>query len=195
MAGIPLFIAEPTGTSRLALRRFRHRDEIGGHRHDATVVVGENEPVTGRGPDGTVPSRVTGERVPHDDPRWPGRCSCGEPFRDDDRWQVNELDWHEGGGHRFTWGVGSWEIPAGATMRVPWRDLDGRAPAWMIALPNGTNWCTNDRASVPGDSNGLGPYWGVTGTVPAITVSPSIDDRDPARPWHGWIRNGELVEA
>lgn len=191
MTGIPLFIAEPTGTCRLSLRRFRMREQADGHRHDATVIIDENAPVTPPKPDGTKP--VTDHRVPRGDPRWPARCECGDLFADDDYWQVNELDWHEGGGRRFAWGIGSWDGAPGAMIRAEWRDVAGRPPAWLVFLPNGSHWCTNDRSS--GDGSQIGPYWDVTGTAPLITVSPSIDDRSPSRPWHGWIRDGGLVGA
>lgn len=192
--GIPLFIAEPDGTCRLALRRFRHGDP-GGHRHDAIIVIDERAAVGPRKPEGGKEQWVINDRVQRDDPRWPAACECGEPFRDDDEWQVNELDWHEGTGGRFAWGIGSWDGIPGAMIRSPWRDYDGRPPAWVIFLPNGSHWNTNDRAASREPGGKLGPYWEVTGTAPAITVHPSIDDQDPDRPWHGWIRNGELVDA
>lgn len=190
--GIPLYIVEPTGTCRLALRRFRHRDDSEDHFHDVTVIINENARVTPDNPDGTKP--VTDHRVRHDDPLWPTRCDCGEPFTEADVRQVNELDWYEGNGHRFAWGIGSWDGSPGAVMRTPWRDVDGRSPAWHVCLPNRTWWNTNDRAST-GPGNELGPYWDVTGTPPGITVSPSIDDRSSSRPWHGWIRSGVLEPA
>lgn len=191
MTGIPLFTAEPTGTCRLVLRRFCF-GRSDGHGHDASVVIGEDEPATPRNPDGTRP--LTGRRIPHDDPRWPAACTgCGEPFAPSDEWQVNELDWYEGGGQRFCWGTGNWDGPPGAMIRSPWRDAEGRPPAWVVFLPNGTYWNTNDRAS--GEGNQIGGYWDVTGTAPAITVSPSINDTSPSRPWHGWVRDGRLEDA
>ena len=191
MTSIPLFIAEPTGTCRLVLRRFRLRGDSG-HRCDASAVIDEDAPVTPDNPDGTKP--VTDHRVPRDDSRWPTLCTCGEPFGPDDRWQVNELDWYEGAGQRFAWGVGSWDGIPGAVMRTTWRDVDGRPPAWHICLPNRTWWNTNDRAA-GGAGNQLGPYWTVSGEAPMFTVSPSIDDQSPSRPWHGWIRDGMLNPA
>lgn len=186
-AGIPLFIAEPTGTCRLVLRRFRHGPGSG-HYHDASAVIDENAPVSApRG--GRV---ITGDRVSHGEPGWPERCPCGEAFTDADEWQVNELDWYEGAGHRFAFGVGSWGGPPGAMIRADWRDDEGRPPGWLVFLPNGRTWCTNERATAEGSR--LGPYWDVTGEPPLITVSPSIDDRG-SQPWHGWIRDGELVQA
>jgi hypothetical protein len=188
--GISLFIAEPTGTCRLSLRRFRHADD-GGHFHDASVVIDEDAQCVPRSAPGGKPS--ADDRIGHDDPRWPGACSCGEPFRDGDRWQVNEIDWYEGTGGRFAWGSGAWDGIPGAMIRAPWRDSEGRPPAWTVFLPNGAYWNTNDPSS--GEGNKLGPLWEVTGNAPLITVSPSIDDRDPSRPWHGWIRNGILEPA
>jgi hypothetical protein len=196
MTGVALFLVEPTGTCRLSLRRFRLRDEgSDGHYHNASVIMDENASCTPRRDDGYRSPDDRAGRVPHDDPRWPAACeTCGEPFREDDEWQVNELDWYEGGGQRFAWGIGSWDGPPGAVMRAEWRDVEGRPPAWHICLPNRSWWNTNDRASGdPGTQ--LGPYWDVTGEAPRFTVSPSIDDRSPSRPWHGWIRDGELVGA
>lgn len=193
-SGIPLFIAAPTGRCRLALRRYRYDEDHDGHLHDATVFIGEDEPCGPRNPDGSRDQWVADERVGHDDPRWPAACACGEPFRAADRWQVNELDWHEGTGGRFAWGIGSWSGPPGAMIRAPWRDVDGRPPAWLVFLPNGTSWCTNDRAVIRDGGKRFGPYWDVTGEPPRITVAPSIDDRG-TQPWHGWIRDGQLVRV
>ena len=191
MAGIPLFIAPPAGTCRLALRRFRYGDPGDGHRHDVTVVVGDDEPCTPRTGDGRKP--VSEDRIPHDDPRWPEACDCGELFTAEDQWQVSEREWYEGGGQRFAWGIGSWDGPPGAMIRAAWRDREDRPEAWVIFLPNGEFWCTNDRAS-RGAGTELGPYWTVTGTAPDLTVHPSINDTG-AKPWHGWIRDGELAPA
>lgn len=194
MAGIPLFIAEPTGTCRLSLRRFRHRTSEGEHFHDTTVIIDENAPVTPDNPDGTKP--ITDHRVPRDDPRWPASCPCGEPFGPGDQWQVNELDWYQGpGGQLFAWGIGSWDGIPGAVMRTTWRDVDGRPPAWHVCLPNQAWWNTNDRSAPAQGETAFGPYWTVTGEPPNITVSPSIDDQSPSRPWHGWIRAGALESA
>lgn len=189
---IPLWVAEPTGTCRLTLRRFCYGDSSA-HRHDATTVIDENAPDHSRRPDGT---RYTpDDLIAHDDPRWPRTCECGHSFTPSDEWQVNEISWFEGSGARFAWGSGAWDGPPGAMIRAPWRDYEGRPPAWVIFLPNGTWWCTNDRAALRTETSKLGPYWDVTGDAPRLTVMPSIDDRNPERPWHGWVRDGELVKA
>jgi hypothetical protein len=94
-----------------------------------------------------------------------------------------------------------------------WRYASGDVPGrecWWIVLPNTkpqdpgycteVSWRTTDRASDP--PHGM---WDVTGTMPLITVSPSIDvecwvvrDGQTVREgsyWHGWIRSGVLESA
>ena len=61
-----LWIAEPTGTCRLVLRRFRLTTDPDGHMHDASVVIEDDTP-------------VSGTQVPDDDPRWPAACSAPPP--------------------------------------------------------------------------------------------------------------------
>jgi hypothetical protein len=65
-----------------------------------------------------------------------------------------------------------------------WRDHE----CWAVVLPNRVVWYS----SLPAQD---GAYWTVTGEAPALTVTPSINDTDPANPWHGFITNGELVDA
>lgn len=78
------------------------------------------------------------------------------------------------------------QLKAGDMWREPDLDSAEHGECWAIVLPNRTVWYTTVSAQD-------GSYWTVTGTAPKLTVHPSIDDRDPNRPWHGWIRNGELV--
>ncbi|MGH6654059.1 MAG: DUF6527 family protein [Actinocrinis sp.] len=90
--------------------------------------------------------------------------------------------------------LASVDVPgSGALLKAGdmWREseLDGvHGECWAIVLPNRTVWYSTVSAED-------GSYWKVTGSAPALTVHPSIDDRDTNRPWHGWIRNGELVSA
>jgi uncharacterized protein DUF6527 len=81
--------------------------------------------------------------------------------------------------------------PIGAMWREPGHDVDG-IECWAILLPNRAVWYTTQTT---GRVGGVWQRWTVTGTPPLITVTPSIDDRDPHNPWHGWIRDGELVPA
>lgn len=66
-----------------------------------------------------------------------------------------------------------------------WRD---EHCGWAVVLPNRTVWYS-------GIASSSGAMWTTTGEAPNLTVTPSINDTDPNRPWHGWIRNGELVPA
>ena len=65
-----------------------------------------------------------------------------------------------------------------------WRDWAAKRPPIAVVCPNGEEWGI-DRWS----SNGTG--WTVTGGPPNITCSPSIVAGD----YHGWLRNGEFVNA
>lgn len=69
-----------------------------------------------------------------------------------------------------------------------WRDDFGDVRGWAVLLPNGTVWHTWQPATD-------GICWDVTGEAPALTVSPSILDRSPSGTWHGWIRDGVLLDA
>jgi len=65
-----------------------------------------------------------------------------------------------------------------------WRDHE----CWAVVLPNMTIWYS-------GIASASGSMWTTTGDAPNLTVTPSIDDQDPGRPWHGFIRDGRLVGA
>lgn len=77
-----------------------------------------------------------------------------------------------------------WTVQPGDMWPVPRWDEPERE-CWAIVLPNLHVWYTTDRA---------GGLWDLAGTAPDITVSPSINC-EGGRSWHGWIRNGELVDA
>jgi hypothetical protein len=71
----------------------------------------------------------------------------------------------------------------GDVWRAPHLDLDGRE-AYVVVLPGGRFWYTTQKAG--------GEFWGVEGDPEHMTVTPSIN---VAGVWHGWIRNGEFVDA
>jgi hypothetical protein len=101
------------------------------------------------------------------------------------------------------------EREPGMMWRYPSGDEAGRE-CWWIVLPSTrprapgyaseVSWRTTDRASSPPHE-----MWAVSGVPPLIAVSPSVDaecwgmrDGQPAREgsyWHGWIRDGALVDA
>lgn len=39
------------------------------------------------------------------------------------------------------------------------------------------------------------PVWSASGTVENLTIQPSIDSTTPPCHWHGWIRDGQTVDA
>lgn len=197
--GIPLVIAEPTGLYRRDLRRFtwgrsdgrlcpgREQEQPPWQGHDALVII---DHVTWE-----ESELVHGDNWPHDDERWPKQCSnCGYRFLDDDQWQRNDSRiYRRPDGYEFAhWGSLK-EVPPGTMWRVEWADehMSNRHPqrveSWCVVLPDGGQWITSQPAAG-------GDFWTVNGTPPMIDVSPSIWHSQP-NGWHGFIRNGELVDA
>lgn len=181
-----LRIAEFTGRYERVLRRFCWTREgrcESGAGHDASAVIGQ------------VPAaeaaRAHGDNWPHDDPRWPDRCAaCGYAFTDGDQWQRNDNRVFAVDGTEFAfWGSFGRCAPPGAMVRADWYDEFAEVPgeSWLIALPDGGEWITTQKASGGG-------HWDVTGTPPHITVSPSIWHNAP-HGWHGFIRDGILADA
>jgi Family of unknown function (DUF6527) len=83
-------------------------------------------------------------------------------------------------------GAGTDSIEVGDMWRWERADRDGRE-AWAVMLPGRRIWWTTDHAAGGGG-------WEATGEPPAITVTPSIWVSPPDG-WHGWIRDGQLVDA
>lgn len=187
---IPLQIAEPTTRCRRDLRRFTFRgkavtpcnNEWG---HDATNTLGEISLDDA--------NRTHGDNWPHDDWNWPSVCErCGYKFRPEDEWQRNDNPLYRlPDGTEFTLWGGAVEGPPGAMVRATWFDEFSDHPdgieSWLIVLPDKGTWITSQKASGGG-------YWTVTGIAPNITASPSVFHNAPTG-WHGWVRNGELVDA
>jgi Family of unknown function (DUF6527) len=197
--GIPLVVAEPTGMYRRDLRRFTY-----GSIGSKTICPGRDQGLYPQGHDATVvlgfvteaeAERVHGDNWPRDDSRWPSHCAtCDYRFADEDEWQRNDNRlYRRPDGFEFAhWGSMK-AVPPGTMWRVPWADKQHsvhhlqHVESWCAVLPDGGTWITSQDASGGG-------YWTVNGTPPAIDVSPSIWHSRPDG-WHGWIRNGELVDA
>jgi hypothetical protein len=158
--------------------------------HDAHAIIGE-VPEADR-------EAAHGDNWPHDDPAWPPACErCGYQFAESDRWQRNDNrivalpDGTEFAMH------GSFGLcaPPGAMVRASWYDDFAQKEfqpgeleeSWLISLPDGGEWITTQKATDGG-------HWIVTGTPPVITASPSIFHNAPSG-WHGFVRDGELVDA
>lgn len=184
--GTPLQIAEPTGRYLRTLRRYsssgNHTECPASGYHNASSDIGE---ITDDVAD------AAGDNWPHDDQRWPKACPCGYEFAEGDRWQRNDRRIYRlpDGAEFALWGSFGKVAPPGTMIRASWYDEYAQRPgeSWLISLPDGGEWITTQQATGGG-------YWEVTGTAPLITVSPSIWHNSP-KGWHGWIRNGELVEA
>jgi hypothetical protein len=184
-APVPLRIAEPTGRYRRSLRRYRFSGGVScteGAYCNASVDIG----------DVTDPAGAHGDNWPHDDQRWPSACEfCGQAFLSDDEWQRNDNQIYrlpDGAEFVFRHSFGR-AAPAGSMVRASWYDdfTEQAGESWIIALPDGGEWITTQSATGGG-------YWTVTGTPPGITATPSIWHNSPAG-WHGFVRDGHLVDA
>jgi hypothetical protein len=132
-----------------------------------------------------------GDNWPHDDPRWPTACGCGYAFTDADWWQRNDDPvFRLPDGTEFAYRASFGKIaPPGTMIRASWYDEYADVPgeSWVIALPDGGEWITTQRASGGG-------HWEVTGAAPNLTATPSIWHNSP-NGWHGWLRDGRLEDA
>ena len=185
--GIALRVAVPAGKYMRVLRRFVLSPD-----RDCPAAYGYHNAVAELGlvPDGQQrPGRD--DDHPHDKPGWPAECACGYQFRPEDSWQRADNEVYRlPDGTEFTLGGSlGMAAPPGTMIRVPWfDDIDPeRGEAWNVVLPDGGEWITTQKARGGG-------HWTVTGTPPLITVSPSIWHNQPDG-WHGWIRDGALVDA
>ncbi len=180
----PCFLVTDTGLRRRWLRRYkvsaadglRCTAPLGMGYHDAMVLLDE------------IPADQDHGRTPSSDQladqRWPVECMCGYRFAEDDARQIftNPL-YSDGKGN--SWPIR--ELPPGAMYVTPWanaRNVNGwTGDAIQVVLPDGREWCITGPSS-----NGGG--WTVTGTMPAITASPSI----LVPGYHGFLQNGVLTD-
>jgi hypothetical protein len=198
-----MFMIEETEFCRLSLRRFAWRKtEIGDSNvgftavekpcplgkdaiHDTYVVIdpqikADNER-----------SGLTGEFAGH--PSWPKHCRCGYAFEDTDQWQVNRERLYRGSPDGKLYALR--ENPPGATWHADWFPDEGPnghysgpdGKVWCVMLPGGMEWIVYSYAS------GQEPRhkWNVQGTVPNITVTPSINC---VGYYHGFISEGIISE-
>lgn len=199
MSAVTCFWIQPVDFVKRSLRRFSFSDRsrpglppIGScpstSYHDATIPF-DIAPL----PHGRIPVTDDGhDVVPHDDPRWPTKCTeCGRAFGGDagaEPFQlfVERLFERPDTGERFTLR----DAPPGAmfdddTHHENWTGPDGLS--LTVKLPSGGPfdwWC------VDGPSKD-GGRWTRTGAIPKVTANPSI--LTPR--YHGWLRDGMLVLA
>lgn len=209
---IPCFWLEPTSRAKLVLRRYagiqNGQPKCPGRYgyHNANVQIDE---IDAERDDG---GRFVGRRssiddsVPRDDPRWPKKCDgCDYEFTDrqGDFWQVNadlvyeRLDTHE----RMTRHEAI--VTPGAMFDAWWYNRDDRPkrntydPVFLVVVcPSNkygaAEWLVDGKAS-------NGPGWDRSGVAnsatPTVTANPSIGIGDGNSEYHGWLRNGQLVDA
>lgn len=213
MGDVVCFWIEPAepARSRLALRRFSSMD----HRpcphmpadrpqysfHDARVPIGDAPPILSTAGYEQPPS----VRAYDGDPRWPAACACGYVFDDDDEWQVftQRVYVRTDTGDELTLR----DAPPGAMWDAHWMSVKGPDGLCVVVrLPNGRDWMIDSRASnctLPDDAEHR--CWVRHGQPPRLTVDKdgltcaagggSIASGQGATHYHGYLRDGRLVEA
>ena len=197
MQPIRCFMLEATNKEQRSLRRFTYSDrspcpnsEWG---HDASVPIET----------GPYEERASDDLWPHEDPRWPTHCTaCGYEFQDGDEWMLDRWRVYVrvDTGEEMT--LDHRTLPPGAMYWATWyseaadeifiskyhRERGG-GPHLMVNTPGGI-WDVDIKSS-----NGDG--WERTGEPPDVTATPSIliHNNDGSARYHGWLRNGQLVEA
>ena len=184
-----MFMTEPTEFCQRSLRR--HFNSNGKplpdpkHYHDAEVVIDAQF----LAPGGDHGRGTLGEEY-RNDPRWPKSCACGYVFTPDDHFQLNES--------RLWKGAPDGKLhllranPPGATWAADWFPEEGPngnytgpdGKVWCVMLPGGMEWIIYGYASGSPKSK-----WHVEGTVPNITVSPSIAQIGV---YHGFVSGGVI---
>ena len=94
-------------------------------------------------------------------------------------WRAAVREWREKGADRDA------PLVRGLSDEYLAQRIDQRPPL-TVYLP-GCGWFCVDSAPSNGDRSG----WNVTGTPPAITVSPSINCEGH---YHGWLRDGVITD-
>lgn len=186
---VQTFWLEKTDRVRVCLRRFGGNCSGPAGYCNAFVVIHDNVP------EAEWPcSGDDEERVPHDDARWPTACdACGASFTDDHKWQIFLKHLYRGPGGEMHTLI---DAPAGAMWDADWMPDRYRGPDGIhlvVKLPNGHEWLADGPAA-------NGPGWTRTGDPRQanVTASPSIGCPWPPsspRYYHGWLRDGVLVEC
>lgn len=215
MSGVQTFWLEPTEQVAVGLRRYTVGE--GGfdcaHGHHRALVYTGREPAIYDDRDGRR-VRLNGlTDVPRDDPAWPTKCEdCAYEFTAEDHWQRwTELLWERTDTgelrvlHQNAQAPGAPSAEPGASWDAWWmpfqRNPDGIY--LMVRLPDGHDWTVDSRASnctLPHD--GEHRCWVRHGdpreckvTVDKDGLSCSAGAGSIASPkWHGFLRNGVLVE-
>lgn len=178
---------------RFRLRRYHWREGEGAnHLHDASAAIGDHgaefAPKLSEG------RPVWGDHWPHDDPRWPTKCSsCEYLFVAEDEWQLISDELYERSD-----GAGICTLrdpPEGAIWDAWWMGEwcsgpDGRS--LHARVPGGRDWCIDGRAS---NCDSPCAICGVAYKDHTVTGwQPGGHHYQDARPHKCWIRHGEPPE-
>lgn len=204
--GIKCFLIEPTFETQLYLRRYDSRKyDCPGKMsyHDAMVPFG----ICTERLEGNHFEIVNPPALPaHDDPRWPQFCECGYVFQEKDAWQLFDTSIYRRTDTGETFPLR--DAPVGAIWDAFWLHdstlcgADGKA--LICRLPGNHDWhidgpCSN--CPWQNDRDASHKCWVRHGEPPNITVDkngdtcPAGGGSIQAPGWHGFLRNGELVNA
>jgi hypothetical protein len=186
MTEIVCFMIEATDRQQTELRATHIVEK---RYHQAIAVVGEGSSDEHGGVAACFPEFK-------DDPRWPVQCECGHVFLPSDNRYVDRCTLYRriDTGEVFTLS----NAPLGAMWLADWYPEKHRGPDGLSLIVNtpGGHWMVDQKAP---DGSG----WTRTGTPPNVTANPSIlfhphryeGDPEPHGGYHGWLRDGRLVEC
>lgn len=193
------FVAEDSGLYRRSFRRYCGGSECKTNPlgcHNVEVVVDPELPGAFGPSRGDIPDDEVKK-----DPRWPRECLCGYRFHPmEDSWQVNVDSLYKGAPDGKLHLIK--ELPPGAMWDAHWF-VDTKEGMERYGGPDGKGWCLMTPARVEWivySPSSDGNKWQVTGTIPKITVSPSIGINirgglaHPTKSYHGFLRDGILSE-
>lgn len=180
---IECFLLEPSGLVRQQLRRFSKDAEdkcpgkYGYHNTYVPFMVTASQLTE----HGTVASFPTDLTPPKEDSRWPLTCvECGSySFKPTDHWQVFQTLLYRRQGVEGD--LTTSDAPAGAIWDCPWFPTKGPDGRCICVKTPGGEWMVDLPASD-------GTPWERTGTLPRISVTPSI--RFPR--YHAFLTDGVL---
>jgi hypothetical protein len=205
------FLLEPTGNTRISLRRYSRHDRNtpdccprypGKYSYHTVQNFIFDEPIEYDNED-SITNGVK-SAPSHDDPRWPKQCHCGYSFQDDDHWQrfAEQLYRRSDTGEIMTIA----EAPVGALWYAPHYDhiYTPQGEHCLMCKTPGGEWCIDSQASnctIPDDRRQERHHcWVLTGLPPDVTAGKGGPTCSAGAgsiqcgSYHGFLRNGYLEE-
>lgn len=207
--GVRCFLIEPVGKEQRYLRRYNGELKCSGPMgyHDYMVPLDVVPAHLGERGCWELELENAQPEPPHTVPPWPGSCLCGYLFQDTDHWQLFDSSIYKrvDSGEEFTLR----DAPVGAIWRAYWMEdvpgwcgSDGKA--YVCRLPGNHDWQIDGTATNCPWQDGSHPThrcWIRHGDAPNFTVDKNGDTcaagggSISVPGWHGFLRNGELVNA